>query len=347
MTIVDDMTLADENSADAKVIMKVLSEFAKHFQKKDFDDIFKRVTKFYEKGRFRNWYNGLSKIPFGDPDNVTLSDEIETYAESGEISTPFFGKQFDIDKFSFKALFKLSVKNPYMSGFIYSDALSITLTLKYDIADHENNYVGIFCGISHLDEGFWNGILNTYKHEFTLERKEFTKCDVSYIRSTSMKKMYFVGTKKFPGLNIKWAYDYSGGNITGYDKMSYKVTKISQLFIKVVNLVHTVGASSKDDLMHLAMEKKSSGIALGYLVEYESIWKMVSLKFNESAINVSELFNEDISDETLETAAEVFIYILAQSEDYLFRSYAQFKYWLLTNSLRRSLSTYIKILPNN
>ena len=184
-------------------------------------------------------------------------------------------------------------------------------------------------------------------HEFTLKRKEFTKCDVFYKRSTSMKKMYFVETKKFPGLNIKWTYDYNGSNITGYDKMSYKSTKLSKLFIKVVNLVHIVGASSKDDLMHLAMEKKSSGIPLGYLVEYESIWKMVSLEFNESAINVSELFNEDISDETMETAAEVFIYILAQSEDYLFRSYGQFKYWLLTNSLRRSLGTYIKILPNN
>ena len=77
-----------------------------------------------------------------------------------------------------------------MSGFIYSDSLNITLTLKYDIADHENNYVGIFCGISHLDEGYWNGILNTYMHEFTLKRKEFTKCDVSYIRSTSIKKMH-------------------------------------------------------------------------------------------------------------------------------------------------------------
>ena len=122
--------------------------------------------------------------------------------------------------------------------------------------------------------------------------------------------------------------------------MSYKSTKLSKLFIKVVNLVHIVGPSSKDDLMQLAMEKKSSGIPLGYIVEYESIWKMVSLEFNESAINVSELLDENyVSDETLEAAAEVFIYILAQSEDYWTKSYAQFKFWLLTNSLRRSLGT--------
>ena len=39
--------------------------------------------------------------------------KIETYATSGEISTPFFGETFDIDKFVLDETFRIVIYNPY------------------------------------------------------------------------------------------------------------------------------------------------------------------------------------------------------------------------------------------
>ena len=42
---------------------ELLQKYAEHFQQQDFEKVFDRVRAFREEGKYRNWYESISKVP--------------------------------------------------------------------------------------------------------------------------------------------------------------------------------------------------------------------------------------------------------------------------------------------
>ena len=301
------VNISDKDS-DFNVLKK---KYVEHFQMEEFDDVYSSLSTFKEKDKYRNWYTGVTKVPIVvDQYGFLASDVIETYATSGEISTPLFGEEFEIEKFKLNAIFKISFNNPY----IMDDNLgsgNITLEFTYDIdeindiigltyMDKFNAFGGVMCG---------GGTLNSAGKEYKVTKSHLVGCDVVYRRSNP--ELYFadLGKKRFTGLNVKWKY-CCNANVTS--KKSYKDYIYNQFFIKMVNLVYG-SSTSKDDIMKLAIQTKVEYDELTHKQDdFASMFMKMGKQLNESIYNKSEpLYLHEIGDEELVTAAEIFIYILS------------------------------------
>ena len=80
------------------------------------------------------------------------------------------------------------------------------------------------------------------------------------------------------------------------------------------------------------------------------LFQSIGTELNESVYQINEpLFENEISDETLKTAATMFTYIIATEihsknidKDYLKSWVIVYKEWMRTYSLRRLLGTFVK-----
>ena len=75
--------------------------------------------------------------------------EIRTYAETGEISSPFFDENFNLDNYALNEEYHVSLANP-----CFNDPANITLKFKYDIEDeHSYEYIGLILeGVIYLNQ---------------------------------------------------------------------------------------------------------------------------------------------------------------------------------------------------
>ena len=122
---------------------------------------------------------------------------ITTYALTGEVTTPYFGEQFDMDKFALNEIFSINIISPL------HQKMNLTLHFKYDIED--NNFAKItvvcrhkgFLNITELDKGTKN-----YKLQTMIDKN----CEITYKRHNP--NVYFEDLKKkrFTGFNLKWEY---------------------------------------------------------------------------------------------------------------------------------------------
>ena len=339
---------------------ELMDNFVEHFQNKDFNDTFDTLISFKEKDRYKNWYKKISAIPV----NVLydwkiggyafqlfiLSNEINitTYALTGEVTTSYFGEQFDMDKFALDKKFSMSIFSPF------NKTMNLTLQFKYDIENNKDAYVRVVCrhkgfsNITDLDKETKN-----YKLQTIIDKN----CEIIYQRHNPTVYFEDLKTKRFTRFNLKWEYCFSS-NDTKYMKTfsNLYTVKKSKYFIAIANMVYEANIS-KHDLMKIV---KGAKVEYHYDLRYfrdtsdalEKTGKVLALIFkivrkrlavtNESLSGSSKpLYENEISDETLTTAAEIFIYIVAQQQKYWLEWYDVYEKWLGDFSLRRLLSKYI------
>ena len=207
------------------------------------------------------------------------------------------------------------------------------MEVQYDLEDHNTQWPNIIFG-----EFYENDLttLDKNEHFYNFERLHFPKVQFVYVRSNSKLHFEDLANKRFTGFRIKWKYCCSGNSTK---KMTYNSD--NKNFIKMANLVHTLKLS-EFELMNLVraakVEKKAVIDDLMSLNQLEEIFKTVGDKLNESVYNAEEpLYENKISDQSLEIAAKMFIYIMAPQGQYWKDWYNVYKYWLKNTSIRRLL----------
>ena len=125
-----DFDLLNENSSS----YRLLESFVKYFQNEDFKEKIPDILAFDEIGKFENWYNGKSLANL-------QSNKISTYATSGEITSPYFGEDFQSDKFNWAGVqYDIIVDHPFSEWDDYENEYeypgTIILSIEYDILDN-------------------------------------------------------------------------------------------------------------------------------------------------------------------------------------------------------------------
>ena len=176
-------------------------------------------------------------------------------------------------------------------------------------------------------------------------------------------KLAFVDWKepKFNGFTVKWNYSYSTQSFPFLTK--YREKKYNKYFVQIANLVHRLSSLSKAELMNKVKKIKAKDSNVDSIIYprfwgdtqeevYDEIFYDIALDLGSMHYTVSSkdhrlvfdtflpLYEKEISDETLETSAEIIFYIFVQQEKYWEEWYIKYRDWFIQTplSLRRMLS---------
>ena len=275
------------------------------------------------------------------------TNNIETYATSGIVITPYFGDKFDINAFELQTGSVLKIKNPYFDAFEDDGRYgNLTLKFKYDIED-EMEWIKV--------NG--HGFLNPKEHEQEMTIPNFDDF-VNIVFNRQFDFWTDLKTKRFTGFQLEWVYDNEGLNETElrhYRTPSLGNKNLYVLYIVLANLVHSLDQSLYDELWRVVKQVKADWVDVitkpessgygGYWGNngdpaemFQDIFKEIKEKgnFNKKLIPRTPIYEKEITDFTLETAAEMFLYIMTEQKDKDWVDWKEeYSEWLTTSSLRR------------
>ena len=229
-----DYDLTNESNS----IYQVLEKFTTFFQNEDFKKRVSNLNSFTEHDRYRNWYQSKSNANF--PAGNELS--IETSSPFGEIKSPFFKEDIDLDKFDKIALYYVQILSPY-----YED---VTLNLKIEYETLENYECLRILGYR---SGTISNCLQTERNSTEIQWTKFRKTTIMFKRvadmsTTSIKEVF--NLKQVTGFRLSWKFSTNATY-----KPRYKIP--NRVFIGISNLLN---------------ERKD--------IQMEILWKVVREVFN-------------------------------------------------------------------
>ena len=289
------------------------------------------------------------------------TNNIETYATSGIVITPYFGDKFDINAFELQTGSVLKIKNPYFDAFEDDGCYgNLTLKFKYDIED-EMEWIKV--------NG--HGFLNPKEHEHEMTIPNFDDF-VNIVFNRQFEFWTDLKTKRFTGFQLEWVYDNKGLNETElrhYRTPSLGNKNLYVLYIVLANLVHSLDQSLYDELWRVVKQVKADWVDVitkpesngygGYWGNngdpaemFQDIFKEIKEKgnFNKKLIPRTPIYEKEITDFTLETAAEMFLYIMTEQKDKDWVDWKdEYSEWLTTSSLRRlqgNIADFYQVYPS-
>ena len=209
--VLGNMSVGQEYSVTPLKPMKnaknpLLKGFVNHFLHMDFETMLSKISSVKEKEKYRNWYIGMTKVPIGiGAGDIRIDKSVETFAPNGEISTPFFGDQFEMKNFALETEFSVSLKK-YYSPYDQTHSCDLSFQMEYYVEDNDKSYLIVTDGDSLYGDGIE---LDPKSHEYKCEKKDFYEYNFDYKRSNP--KLYFEDLimKRFTGFSVKWNYDCS------------------------------------------------------------------------------------------------------------------------------------------
>ena len=345
---VGNMTFENDLTNGNSTASQLLEGFVEYFQHKDFKETIYNLSLTKETNKYRNWYKGTSLIPIliTSLGSFISPNKIETYATSGIVISPYFGDKFDINSFELKTSSVIEIKNPYYDAFDDDGHYgNLTLKFKYDIEDEME-----WIKVNNVQE-----FLNPKEHEYELTIPNLESVKVIFNRHfdfwTDLK------TKRFTGFRLEWVYNNKGLNETihrYYKTASLGHKNVYILYIVLANLVHSLEQSSYEDLWRVVKQVKADWVDViakpdnngygGYwdggdaLEMFQDIFKEIKEKgnFKKKLIPRTPMYEKEITNFTLETAAKMFLYIMTEQKDKDWLDWKEeYSEWLTTSSLRR------------
>ena len=79
-----------------------------------FNTIIENFKKLEDPDRYYNWYMGFTKIDYPKYEFKDFEYVFQTCATSGNISTPYFGDKFDIEKIDGNMVIAIYINVPYV-----------------------------------------------------------------------------------------------------------------------------------------------------------------------------------------------------------------------------------------
>ena len=321
---------------------ELINNFGKHFQQKCYEKALYDINLFKENNKYKNWYSGVSKLPIAFmKDHVVIEYEtIETYAKSGEISTPHFGEQFDMDNFELEALYKITIT--------ILNYANLTLQFSYDL---EGQFESIkYQSISH---DISNEMFDSNETEY----------EINEVTQYSGKTLHILFNRNFhtdsyadwvnkrpTGFRVKWnnPYDYE-------HELDMFQKDYNDIFIIFVNLIRN-STLTNEEIMDIVRQKKLKRIESltgtdgrygtdGSWLDWSDLLREIFLdvvkSFDPSIKSLARadqnVYDNGVTDDTLKTAVEMFVYLIApyEKDSYWIYWWSEYRTWLEDISLRR------------
>ena len=137
----DSLTLLNydlQRAADVNVSREEREELSKYiselFLEEGYEAMLTDVKVFYERDRFRHWYEGVSQISLSYWHNIDKQKyfNFKTYATSGEIATPYYGEPWEAEKFEQSMSYSVNIYQPWAEAG-GQDNVSLSFTVHQDI----------------------------------------------------------------------------------------------------------------------------------------------------------------------------------------------------------------------
>ena len=187
----------------------------------DENDIFGKLK---EENRYFNWYNGFTEVkPLKYDPYYGLQYFIDTTAESGVVTTQYYGQQFDPDLVEKALKYKVSFHPPEME--VGNSTLRFKLE-KVAITEVSSD---------RFDRFHMNGVTGSIDPDKSVVLANFSNLG-NYPTSKIMYLWRFVGTKDLETMNMetmpgfRFSWSYTGNNVTSEPK--YSKFRLNKMFIK-------------------------------------------------------------------------------------------------------------------
>ena len=338
--VVGNMTIDNDLTNENSTAYKLLQSFVSNFHQKDFDVFVQKINLMKEKNEFRNYYNGFTKVPidvYRNQIGINSGKFIKTYATSGDIASPYFGEVFDSDKFELGDSFSVHIENPYNDFYRKEPYGNTTYKIKYDVEEQ----------FECLQLENRNGAcLDPSQNEFQVKKANDSN-GIRIIFTRSFQTLDFEDwkLKRFTGFSVEWEYLRTQSDT----KIQQSFQRKNKNYIRMANLIHQ--SNSAEVLWNFVKQQKvdwmptiSQPDVYGYgpyetnTLEdmYDNFFKNIGQQLNLTPWT-TPLYENDITDEVLKTAAEMFLYIMSPQQEYWVNWYNEYSEWLSKSSLRRIL----------
>ena len=305
-----------------------------------------------ERDKYRNWYDGFTQLLLPEliyaAETNTKVIKVSTNANSGTFVTPYFREKFDSNKFSLLVEFKLDILIP--NSVFKSKTVELILEIDYDVIErHDSQSFEIVEIIAANIEKLESSNEKIIK-KIPLNRRNV---NVEFRRSLTELDLDNWNSPRMTGMNVSWYYT----SPTVQPDRKYLEKDGNSYYRKIVSLVQHQ-PQSEDQLWRAARLAK-----MNQDLDFCS-WNLFSSSFDgetsqllKQTLEHMEIKNisvkntsQDISDETLELATKIYIYLgnCPQKHWYNWDTWRNFYTDILRDfSIRNFLLTLSRILTTS
>ena len=268
--------------------------FYESFQQIDYKITLEYMKEMRLNNSLRNYYEELTLMRLPSKEELTgdanMFLTIDTFATSGQIKTPYFGKEtFDPKNFKLKVNFNLNI---YIPKSVKYSNVTIDIRIDHDLEAGEE-YIRI--NFEEIDIG-----TKSITKELNV-RDCYQSCRIDFKRSMTAEAFRKWKNKRSTGMHVKWKFN---GNIEPEEKWYSQ----NDIFCKIVNILKK-GKNYKDRLWEEIKEKRTS-ISNAFF----SSSKGMNFDFEEFLHNFENVSSEPINAENvtakdLEIAEEMLVYL--------------------------------------
>ena len=294
-----------------------------------YDEIVRNLSLNLEQDGLRKWYLGLSQIalPYYRTSMEKMLYFYNTYASSGELTTPLYGEPWNISNFDRALFYQVRIIQPWKD---IERPVSIVFQLEQDILTE-------LTGLDEMGSSDWNfhkdETNKTIEGSMPIGNRNYYY--IYLTRKISNEEAANIRREKMPGMKVKWYY-----NDTVPVEKNFKSE--NRKFVRLVNILH-LSPLSLEDVWQAVREAKYLYIEniSKYCKDQMIKDSIVSerLDFIEAKLgldSVSEV-QENVSDSTLATASEMLTHLVYCHHHRRIQSWLQLYPDLLANYSAKAL----------
>ena len=171
-------------------------------------DFMANLSKIDESDRFYNWYYGVSLMEFPRRGYQDINYNIHTWARSGNISTQYFGDEFDPAKVERNIRYQVRIYVPENEKNNENFTLEVNIT-KLSMTDFSDGSLGKF----YLDYASQDPHSSSIRRKFTPPCAECKNRNVDsnyreivLLREIKEEDIQIMNMKQMPGFQVSWFY---------------------------------------------------------------------------------------------------------------------------------------------
>ena len=316
LTTVEKMTLAEN---DKKEMLRFAIDY---IQDGEFEKILEDVESYEHRGKFRDWYfgTGLLTIPYLNKQEAkeTFLYYVKTTATSGCVTSSYYGEVFSQEKFKINENLSINILNPFKQ----KDS-NITIVAEIDDeGDETNGYEKYILFSKNTTTDYWL-TWQYLKHgeKLTFEMKDDVMLEMRFIRRLTQLDLANWQDPRMTGLRFCWQYNETGtaDNTVDTDARNrnfrYLVSvllatgDISAVWRAVKEARYGVRSRIEEDVdCSLGLEFR----AARYTIDNDT---KHSIENHLNLVNISSDLPDEVSEEMLKAAGEMYIYLIRKSSE--------------------------------
>ena len=329
-----DLVSAGDDLIDKEKQKKLLDDFILYFHQKDYERLWSEISELTEENRFVNWYSSTSKRPIRNKRDGEEQLYMISYAPVGSIKTPHFGESFNKSSFEKSCQYEIAIQNPFYNS-IWRTNISLILKIFYDVEEKQE------C-LKRQGEGeCWNANNKIYKNELY---QFFTRSYVFHREFTDFNIRTW-DNPRATGFQINWRYSE---DMSDEVMVAFQNDRELQIFQKMANIIYMVNNDSLvwDAVIRSKLECQSEiadiyphvwiggqQSAMGIYI-YDQVLDSIKYYLNLTILT----FKPTLPEKILESAARMYIYIIAPAEDAFMMIWQRdYQYYLEHYSLKKIL----------